>query len=91
MGITTNDCYSTVPPGFSAEMNDEWFLSRYRHDDPIVLASGEWDTVSGCDVKIVSHLQWQGGAAWLDVWGDHTGHDWPCGGSGWRRKITSAD
>src|SRR2546421_72418 len=75
-GYYDNDCYFNCPPDFLPNMNDEWFLSRYRQMR-IVLASGEWDMCLDANVKLSAMLHAKGVPRWLDVWGDHTGHDWP--------------
>jgi esterase/lipase superfamily enzyme len=43
----------------------------------IVLATGEWDMCMDQNVKMSHILNTKGIPHWLDVWGDHTGHDWP--------------
>src|SRR6266566_248537 len=75
-GYYDDDCYFNCPPDFLPNMNDEWFLSRYRQMR-IVLASGEWDMCLDANVKLSAMLHAKGVPHWLDVWGDHTGHDWP--------------
>jgi len=75
-GYYDNDCYFNCPPDFLPNMNDEWFLSRYRQMR-IVLASGEWDMCLDANVKLSNMLHAKAAPHWLDVWGDHTGHDWP--------------
>ena len=75
-GYYDNDCYFHCPADFLPNMNDEWFLSHYRQMR-IVLASGEWDMCLDANVKLSAMLHAKGVPHWLDVWGDHTGHDWP--------------
>jgi esterase/lipase superfamily enzyme len=75
-GYYDDNCYYNCPPDFLPNLNDEWFLSRYR-EMKIVLATGETDIcleenrrLSGImNGKEIPHL--------LDVWGDGAGHDWP--------------
>jgi esterase/lipase superfamily enzyme len=62
-------------------MADEWFLSRYQQMK-IVLATGEWDICLDQNVKLSAIMKSKGIPHWLDVWGDHTGHDWP-----WWQKM----
>jgi len=81
-GYYDDDCYFNCPPDFIANMSDDWFLSRYRQMK-IVLASGEWDMCLDQNVKMSQLLNAKGVPHWLDVWGDHTGHDWPF----WKRMA----
>ncbi len=80
-GYYDDDCYFNCPPDFLSNMNDDWFLSHYRHMK-IVLASGEWDMCLDENVKLSRVLNSKDVPHWLDVWGDHTGHDWP-----WWQKM----
>jgi len=41
------------------------------------LASGEWDMCLDQNVKLNAVLNGKSVPNWLDIWGDHTGHDWP--------------
>ena len=75
-GYYDDDCYFNNPPDFLPNMNDEWFLSRYRQMK-WVLATGEWDMCMDQNVKMAASMHGKGIPHWLDVWGDHTGHDWP--------------
>jgi len=75
-GYYDDNCYFNNPPDYLLNMSDEWFLSWYRQMR-IVLATGEWDMCMDQNVKMAHILGTKGIAHWLDVWGDHTGHDWP--------------
>jgi esterase/lipase superfamily enzyme len=75
-GYYDDNCYFNCPPDFLSNLNDDWFLSRYRQMK-VVLASGEWDICLDANVKLAAILSAKGVPHWLDVWGDHTGHDWP--------------
>src|SRR6516165_3400401 len=75
-GYYDDNCYFNNPPDFLPNMNDEWFLSRYRQMK-WVLATGEWDMCMDQNVKMAASMHGKGIPHWLDVWGDHTGHDWP--------------
>jgi len=57
-------------------MNDEWYLSRYRQMR-IVLATGEDDICRADNERMSQLMASKQIPHWLDVWGDHTGHDWP--------------
>lgn len=75
-GYYDDDCYFNSPPDYLANMSDDWYLNRYRQMK-IVLASGEWDMCLDENVKLSGLLNGKGVPNWLDIWGDHTGHDWP--------------
>jgi esterase/lipase superfamily enzyme len=75
-GYYDDDCYFNCPPDYLANMNDDWYLQRYRQMK-IVLASGEWDMCLDQNVKLSAVLNGKAVPNWLDVWGDRTGHDWP--------------
>jgi esterase/lipase superfamily enzyme len=75
-GYYDDDCYFNCPPDYVANMHDDWYLSRYRQMK-IVLASGEWDMCLDQNVKLSNVLNEKAVPNWLDIWGDHTGHDWP--------------
>jgi esterase/lipase superfamily enzyme len=75
-GYYDDDAYFNCPPDYLANMNDDWYLSRYRKMK-IVLASGEWDMCLDQNVRLSAVLNGKAVPNWLDIWGDHTGHDWP--------------
>jgi esterase/lipase superfamily enzyme len=76
-GYYDNDIYFNNPPDFLPQMGDDWFLSRYRNRVKWVLATGEWDQCMDQNVKMAAIMHGKGIPHWLDIWGDHTGHDWP--------------
>ncbi len=63
-------------------MNDDWFLSGYRKMN-IVLGSADWDICLDQNVKFSAILSAKGIPHWLDVWADHSKHDWPL----WQRMA----
>ena len=71
-----DNCYYNCPPDFLPNLNDEWFLSRYRQMR-IVLATGENDVCLGENLRLSEIMTAKGIPHWLDVWGAGTGHDWP--------------
>jgi esterase/lipase superfamily enzyme len=75
-GYYDDDCYFNCPPDYLYNMSDDWFLRHYR-DMKIVLAAGEHDHCLDQNVKLAHLLHRKAVPHWLDVWGDHTGHDWP--------------
>ena len=81
-GYYDDTCYFVNPPDFLPNMNDPWYLERYR-EMRIVLATGDWDICLG-ENRHFSHLLEQKGIPhWLDVWGDGAKHDWPL----WQRMA----
>lgn len=81
-GYFDDNCYFNGPFDYLPNQNDDWFLSRYRQMK-IVLATGEWDHCMDQNVKLSHLLHGKAVPHWLDVWGDHTGHDWPW----WLRMV----
>ena len=81
-GYYDDDCYFNCPPDYLANMTDDWYLSRYR-GMKIILASGEWDICLDENVRLGRIMDGRGIPHWLDIWGDHTGHDWPW----WQRMV----
>jgi esterase/lipase superfamily enzyme len=81
-GYYDDDCYFNCPPDFLPNMTDEWYLSRFRQMR-WVLATGEWDMCMDQNVKMAAILHGKGIPHWLDIWGDHSNHDWPA----WQRMA----
>ena len=75
-GYYDDDAYFNCPQDYVPNMDDDWYLSRYRQMK-IVLASGEWDMCLDQNVKLSAMLNGKAVPNWLDIWGDHTEHDWP--------------
>ena len=76
-GYYDNDCYFNNPTDFLPNMTDEWFLSRYRERVRWVLATSDWDMCLDQNVKMAEIMHNKDIPHWLDIWGDHTEHDWP--------------
>lgn len=70
------ECYFNCPPDFLPNLNDDWYLGRYRVMR-IVLATGEWDICLEENRKLSNILNGKAVPHWLDVWGNNTAHDWP--------------
>jgi esterase/lipase superfamily enzyme len=81
-GYYDDNCYFNCPPDYLQNMGDDWYLSRYRQMK-IVLATGEHDHCLDQNVRLSRLLDAKAVPHWLDVWGDHTGHDWPW----WRQMV----
>jgi esterase/lipase superfamily enzyme len=75
-GYYDDDCYFNCPQDFLPNLNDDWFLSRYRRMK-IVLGSADWDMCLDQNVQLSEKLNQKAVSHWLDVWGDHRQHDWP--------------
>ena len=75
-GYYDDDAYFNCPQDYLPNMHDDWYLSRYRQMK-IVLAAGEWDICLDQNVKLSGLLNGKAVPNWLDIWGDHTEHDWP--------------
>jgi esterase/lipase superfamily enzyme len=75
-GYYDENCYYNCPPDFVPNLNDPWFLDRYRHMK-IVLATGETDICLDENLRMSRIMSAKGIPHLLDVWGDGTGHDWP--------------
>ena len=75
-GYYDDNCYFNCPPDYIANITDEWYLSRYR-EMKIVLATGEDDICRSENERMSQIMTAKQIPHWLDVWGAHTGHDWP--------------
>jgi esterase/lipase superfamily enzyme len=75
-GYYDDNCYYNCPPDFLPNLNDAWFLDRYRRME-IVLATGETDICLEENRRLSRIMTAKGIPHWLDVWGDGAGHDWP--------------
>ena len=82
-----DDAYFNSPQDYVSNMNDDWYLSRYRQMK-IVLASGEWDMCLDQNVTAIwrswkrqsrTETGWISGAIIRDT----IGHS----GCGWREKY----
>jgi esterase/lipase superfamily enzyme len=75
-GYYDDNCYYNCPPDFLPNLQDPWFLNRYRRMK-IVLATGETDICLEENRRLSGIMAAKGIPHYLDVWGDGTGHDWP--------------
>jgi len=76
MGYYDDDCYFNNPVDYLPNLHDEWYLNLYRTKTGFILATGEWDMCLDVNLKLSAILNSKGVKHWLDVWGDHTQHDW---------------
>lgn len=75
-GYYDEDCYFNCPPDYLPNLNDHWYFTRYR-EMRMVLATGEWDICRGENERLSGIMNGKQIPHWLDVWGDHSVHDWP--------------
>jgi esterase/lipase superfamily enzyme len=76
-GYFDEDCYFNNPVEYLPNLSDEWYLQQYRSSIEFVLAAGEWDFSLDSNLRLSRIFDTKGIRHWLDVWGDHTRHDWP--------------
>ncbi len=76
-GYYDEDCYFNCPVDYLQNLTDEWYLDHYRNHVKIVLATGEHDLCLDANITLSRIMNDKMIPHWLDIWGDHTGHDWP--------------
>jgi esterase/lipase superfamily enzyme len=81
-GYYDDDCYFNIPMHYLPNMNDPWYLHRYRHNT-YILATGVHDQCWDANERMAQLLRAKNIPCRLDVWGDNTGHDWPW----WQRML----
>ena len=75
-GYYDDNCYFNCPQDYLPNLTDDWYLSRFRKMR-IVLGSADWDICLDQNVKLSVVLNGKAVPHWLDVYGDHSSHDWP--------------
>jgi esterase/lipase superfamily enzyme len=75
-GYYDDNCYFNCPPDYLVNLADDWYLSRFRQMR-IVLGTGVEDICLNENRRLSGILHDKSVPHWLDVWGNHTGHDWP--------------
>jgi esterase/lipase superfamily enzyme len=80
-GYYDQDCYFNLPTHYLPNMNDAWYLDRYRRNT-YILATGVHDHCWDDNERMAQIMRSKGIPCRLDVWGDNTGHDWP-----WWQKM----
>ena len=81
-GYYDNDCYFNLPTHYVPKITDPALLDRYR-SNTYVLATGHSDQCWDANETMARVMRDRGIPVRLDVWGDHTGHDWPW----WQRML----
>jgi esterase/lipase superfamily enzyme len=82
-GFSDVELYYHNPMEYLPNLTDHWFLNLYRTKIEFILATGEWDFCLDSNLALSKIFDSKGVRHWLDVWGDHTRHDWPW----WQRMI----
>ena len=81
-GYYDDNCYFNCPQDYLPGLNDTWFLSRFRKMK-IVLGSSDWDICLDQNVRLSALLNGKSVPHWLDIYNDHSSHDWPL----WQRMA----
>jgi esterase/lipase superfamily enzyme len=75
-GYYDDNCYFNCPQDYLPNLTEDWYLSRFRKMR-IVLGSADWDICLDQNVKLSVVLNAKAVPHWLDVYADHSSHDWP--------------
>ena len=75
-GYYDDDCYFNIPVHYLPNTWDSWRLDQYRRNT-YVLATGDWDICRGRTEQMAHLMMAKGIPVRLDVWGEHSLHDWP--------------
>jgi esterase/lipase superfamily enzyme len=77
--------YFNTPLAYLPNLDDPWYLDRYRCSRIIVCAGqGAWDDPMLHDtLELKRILESKDIPAWIDIWGHDVNHDWPW----WRRML----
>lgn len=77
--------YYNSPIDYLANLEDSWFLDRYRRNCFIVcVGQGDWEGPHVADTRrLQAVFGMKGIGGWFDYWGHDIPHDW----TAWRRQI----
>ena len=81
-GYYDKDVYFNNPVDYLPNLSDSWYLDRYRAMR-IVLGTSDYDMCQDANWRLAGLLHAKGVPHWLDIWGDHSTHDWPL----WQRMA----
>jgi esterase/lipase superfamily enzyme len=81
-GYYDDDCYFQIPLHYLPNMNDPWYLERYKRNT-YVLATGEHDHCWNESERMAQVFRAKGIPCRFDVWCEGAGHDWP----EWQRML----
>ncbi len=72
-----NTVYFNSPLYYLPNLNDPWYLEKYRRSRIIICAGqGDWEEAMNADiVQIQTILEAKGIPAWVDLWGSDVNHD----------------
>jgi len=86
VGDAMDDCiYFNSPLLYLANLEDPWYLEKYRRSRIIICAGqGAWEESMNADIHALKTiLDAQGIPAWIDLWGHDVNHDWPW----WQKQL----
>ena len=80
-----DNVYFNSPLYYLANMNDPWYLEKYRRSQIVICAGqGAWEEAMDADIVEMGRiLESKGVPAWIDLWGHDVNHDWPW----WRLQL----
>lgn len=76
-GYYDDDCYFNCPVDYLPNLNDEWYLNKYRTHARLILGTGEHDICLGANIQLSDIMKAKSIPHVLDVWGEGAVHDWP--------------
>ena len=81
-GYYDQDCYYNLPTHYLSDLDDTWFLDRYRRNS-YVLASGLDDQCLAQNQELDRILSGKQIPHQLHIWDSYNSHDWPT----WQRMV----
>lgn len=75
-GYYDDNCYFNCPQDYLPNLADDWYLTHFRKMR-IVLGSADWDICLDQNMRLSAVLNSKAVPHWLDVYQDHSPHDWP--------------
>jgi esterase/lipase superfamily enzyme len=81
-GHMDENVYLNLPTFYMPNLTDAWYLDRYRHNT-YILSTGEDDPCKDANDRMAAILRAKQIPCRLDVWGNSSGHDWPC----WQKML----
>jgi esterase/lipase superfamily enzyme len=81
-GYMDENAYLNLPTYYMPNLNDSRYLDRYRHST-YILATGDLDPCKDANERMAGILRAKHIPCRLDIWGNSSGHDWPC----WQKML----
>ena len=81
-GHMDENVYLNLPTYYIPNLNDAKYLDRYRHNT-YILATGDLDPCKDANETMAALLRAKSVPCRLDIWGNSSGHDWPC----WQKML----